>query len=77
MDPISPDQIRYMQEHINDNKQPLFLAVSITTLIVAYIAVSLRIFTRKRAGVLLGADDRWILAALVSVPVFQQNRQSR
>lgn len=75
MDSITSAENRYMQEHINDDKQPLLIAVSITTLIVAYIAVFLRFFTRKRWGVLLAADDWWILTALVGVHVFQQNRQ--
>jgi hypothetical protein len=65
----TPDQIAYMQAHINENRQPWFIGANIAFLVVALGSVALRFLARIKIGTHLGLDDWLIFTAAVSCTV--------
>lgn len=62
---LTPEQLAYMEKHINDNKAVDIIVANIICAIAAYIAVGLRFWARHLARVHYGGDDWWIVGALV------------
>lgn len=62
---LPPEELRYQQEHINDNIQPNIYAACFICLPAAFIAVGLRFFARRMTPGGIGKDDIAILFALL------------
>jgi hypothetical protein len=62
---LTPEEIQYMKEHISDNKVAGIITANVICIVAAYIAVALRLYARRLAGIRLGGDDWWIITALV------------
>lgn len=71
------ERMQYMQAHIDDSRQPKLLATLIICVVLAYVAVTLRFVARHKVRASIGADDVWIIIALVGEPGQQDpSRQS-
>lgn len=62
----TPADMQYMQEHINDSKVGDIIAVNVTGICIAILAVSLRFLSRRLVRTEMKADDFMIVVALVS-----------
>lgn len=65
------ERTQYIQAHIDDSRQPKLLATLIVCVVLAYVAVTLRFVARHKIRASIGADDVWILIALVGEPCQQ------
>jgi len=63
----SPAEMQQLEAHKTDTQQPNIIAALIVCSILAYTAVALRLFARHKQKVNLGADDWWIMGALVFI----------
>jgi hypothetical protein len=68
--PLSAADIRYQQKHIHDNLQPNIYAACFICLPAAFIAVGLRLFSRRMTTGKYGKDDFAILLALLCTTGF-------
>ena len=67
----TPEQIQYMQDHIDEDRRPWLVGVNVSFIAIAVVAVVLRFYARKKVMARLGVDDWLIAAAGVSVfPLF-------
>lgn len=64
---LSPAEIKQLEAHKTDTQQPNMIATLIICAILAYTAVALRLLARHKQKVNLGADDWWIVGALVFI----------
>ena len=62
---LSPSEILYEEEHINQNRGPEIVASSITCIALAMIAVGLRLLARRASKAGVKYDDYMIIFALV------------
>ena len=62
----SPGEIQYQLSHINDNKSGQMLSSQICGMVIASIAVALRLVSRRVGRVPILADDFVLVVALVS-----------
>lgn len=62
---LTPDQIEHQYANKTDNVQPNIYAACGICLVSAYLAVVLRLLSRKIKRTSLGGDDFTILVALV------------
>ena len=62
--------IRYQEQNIGENKKPDLIVASAICLSAAYIAVALRLLSRRRARTSLEADDYTVILALFFTSVF-------
>lgn len=62
------ERMPYMQAHIDDSHQPKLLATLIICVVLAYVVVTLRFVARHKVRASIGADDVWIIIALVGEP---------
>ncbi|KAF2867684.1 hypothetical protein BDV95DRAFT_646623 [Massariosphaeria phaeospora] len=62
---LPPSEIQYQKEHINDNVQPNIYASCFICLPAAFIAVGLRLVSRRMTAGGFGRDDSMILLALL------------
>lgn len=62
---LSPSDIQYQLEHLQDNKVPEILEYQIICFILAIIAVILRLVSRRLHRASIQSDDYMILIALV------------
>lgn len=62
----TPDEIAYMQAHASDDRRAPFVGVNIACLVLAFVAVSLRVIARIKIGTKIGLDDWLIILAAVS-----------
>ncbi|PVH97047.1 hypothetical protein DM02DRAFT_686096 [Periconia macrospinosa] len=60
MAPPSPEQLRYMREHIDDDRRPMILGLQSGFLILGFLSVALRFGSRIKIGARLQADD-WLI----------------
>ena len=67
---LTPDKIKYYEEHASDSLQPSLLASNIAGLSLAYIGVALRVWARRTAKTRLASDDWLIFAALVPLTTY-------
>ena len=63
--PLTADMIAYYKAHADDTLQPNLIAAGVCGLIIAYAAVTARVFARRASGPKFGWDDWLILASLV------------
>ncbi|KAL9046362.1 MAG: hypothetical protein Q9214_000785 [Letrouitia sp. 1 TL-2023] len=61
----TPQQIQWYKEHASDNLQPNLIAAAVCGLVIAYIAVVLRVVARRASAARTGIDDWLIIAALL------------
>lgn len=66
MKPPTPDQLAYMQAHINEDRQPWLIGANIVFLLIAFGSVAMRFMARMKIGTHLGMDDWLIFGAAVS-----------
>lgn len=62
---LTPDQIEHQLVNIQDNVQPNIYAACGICLVSAYLAVALRLVSRRLKHAPLGSDDYTIFIALV------------
>lgn len=67
---LSPKELHYQQDHINGNVQPNIYAACFVCLPAAFIAVGLRLISRRMTVGGFGKDDVAILFALVCTSAF-------
>ncbi|KAJ4287326.1 hypothetical protein N0V90_012724 [Kalmusia sp. IMI 367209] len=67
---VSAADLKYQQEHIHDNVQPNIYAACSVCLPAAFLAVGLRLFSRRMTTVGFGKDDLAIIIALFFTSVF-------
>ena len=65
---LTPSDIAYMKEHINDSRQTEMVTTTVVCGIASIAAIALRIFARRLAHLQLKADDWWIFVSLVNIP---------
>ena len=63
--PLSPQEILFQKEHIDDDKRPDIISSHVICLTLACIAVSLRYVARRIGRIRLAADDWLSLAGLI------------
>ncbi|KAF2683334.1 hypothetical protein K458DRAFT_418961 [Lentithecium fluviatile CBS 122367] len=63
----SPDQLAYMQAHIDETRQPWLIGANVAFLIVAFVSVALRFTARIKIGTHIGLDDWLIFSAALCV----------
>jgi hypothetical protein len=63
----SPSEMQYEQEHMDDNRGPILIAVSVVFIIGPTIAVSLRWAARLQKRVPIGIDEILALITLIFV----------
>ena len=61
---------QYQHDHINDTQVPALNTVTYVCLPMAFIAVILRVLSRRISKVPLNADDWWIFVGFVSADEF-------
>ena len=61
----SPAEIQYQLDHISDTKVPGMISSFVISLTTAYIAVCLRLISRRISKTKLQADDWCIILSLV------------
>jgi hypothetical protein len=62
---LSPEQLFYQHEHIDDNVQPNIYAACFLCLPATFIAVALRFISRRMKVSGFGKDDLAVLLALL------------
>jgi len=62
----SPADIEFMKKHIDDDRRPWFVGANAGCLLLAYLAVALRLLSRWKIGTKIGLDDWLIGLATVS-----------
>lgn len=70
MGSLSPAELQYQEAHKDETIQPNFIASLVICTVLAYTAVALRLVARRRQRAHLGADDWWIIGALVCAASF-------
>lgn len=63
--PISAAEVQYELEHVDDNRQQDLIKSLAAGVVLAYLAVVLRLVARRISKARLQADDYWILFSLV------------
>jgi hypothetical protein len=63
--PLTEARVAYMLAHVEDNRQPNYIAANAICIGLASIAVMLRFVSRSLAGVKIGLDDYTICLSLV------------
>ena len=58
--------IAYQEKHLNDNAIPGIIAANVACTVGAYVAVALRLFSRRLIRAPLKADDWTVIASAVS-----------
>ena len=71
--PISAVEIQYELQHINDNRQQDLYDGLTAGIILAYLAVTLRLIARRISKASFQSDDHWILFSLVSYTLLACN----
>ncbi|KAL8841867.1 MAG: hypothetical protein Q9170_000740 [Blastenia crenularia] len=66
---MTPSEILYQTEHIQDDRSPDVIGASVTMAILATAAVTLRFVCRKQMKVAISYDDYFMLVALVGTQV--------
>jgi hypothetical protein len=64
--PPTEEQLRYMQEHIEENRSPSIFISTGVGVGVAFASLILRLIARRRLSTGLGKDDYAIVVAFVS-----------
>lgn len=62
---LTPEEILYEEQHINDDRRPMVAAANATFLAITVIAVALRFWSRRLARTPFGLDDAMIILAEV------------
>ena len=62
---LTPEQIAFQNEHINDDKRPTVIGVTCLFLVLTFAAVGARLTARKITKVKLSFDDYCIFVAQV------------
>ena len=62
---MTPEQIAYQEQHINDDKGPMVVGVTCMFLVLTFAAIGARLTARKITKVPLGFDDYCIFVAQV------------
>ena len=57
-------EVLYMKEHIHESLVPQIIAVNVACMVLALIAILLRIISRRIIGARMKTDDWTIIAAL-------------
>ena len=57
--------IQYEEDHINETRVPELITVLAISLVIAYSAVALRLFSRRLSNTALKYDDWTIMLSLV------------
>lgn len=70
---LTPAEILYEEQHINDDRRPMVAAANATFLAITVIAVALRFWSRRLARTPFGLDDVMIL--LAEVPLLSKHFQ--
>lgn len=65
---LTPAEILYEEQHINDDRRPMVAAANATFLGVTVVAVALRFWSRRLARTPFGMDDVMIILAEVILP---------
>ena len=65
--------IAYMQQHIQDTLVHPILAVNISCMLIAFVAIWLRIITRRMIRAPLKVDDWTIIGATAGLSVHRNN----
>ena len=73
---LTPAEIRYQEDHINDNGVPSVIAVNAACFSLAAIAVALRFTCRRIKRIKYDADD-WLMLAGLVCPPRSRRRESR
>ena len=60
-------EVQYMEMHIEDDRKASLIVVYAICLVVAYIAVTMRFFSRRLIRAEYKADDWFIVTGLVQV----------
>lgn len=63
---LSSEQILDELNHLNEDRGPDLLCAIIIMSVLAYIAVALRLFSRRIGKAPIQADDVWVIMSLVS-----------
>lgn len=71
---MSPEAVKYMQEHARDDKRANLYACIACCIFLPSVAVMLRFLSRRKTRAPLKADDYLILSALVSPFRMNQKR---
>ena len=69
---LTPAQIQYEVQHEGDNAAPRMLASYIICMILAYVAVALRFYSRCLSSSKIYDTDYMIIVALVRDPLLQR-----
>lgn len=64
----TPEQIEYQRQHIDDNRVDTLIAANVVCFGLGFIAVCMRLASRRMANIEFKADDWCILCALVRPP---------
>jgi hypothetical protein len=75
MRPIPPEKKAWMIEHQKDDRRPLLIGILTTLLFLTYVALGLRILSRKKANAKFGADDIFAFIAGVCIYLLQLHRR--
>ena len=65
----TPADVAYEKDHIHDSDVPQILAVNVTCMLIARVAILLRIISRRITPAPFKMDDWTIVAATVFLPV--------
>lgn len=65
----TPEQIEYQRQHIDDNRVDTLIAANVICFSLGFIAVCMRLASRRMANIEFKADDWFILCALVRSPI--------
>lgn len=68
----TPEEIAYMQAHVHEDRRGWFTAINVVCMVLVYVAVGLRVISRRKIGIKIGLDDYLIMAAMVSVVLFSR-----
>lgn len=62
------EQLDYQRQHIDDNRVGTLIAANVVSFSLGFIAVCMRLASRRMAHIDFKADDWFILGALVRFP---------
>ncbi|KAL6714744.1 hypothetical protein ACLMJK_008169 [Lecanora helva] len=65
--PLTPSDIEYMKEHVNDSRTTGMIVSSVVCGVAALLAVILRLVSRRLGHLHLAADDWWMILSLIAI----------
>lgn len=65
MTTLTAEEIKYQQDHKDQNKTAHLVAANVVGLVAAYVAVALRLISRRMSHAALKADDWMMMVGLV------------